>query len=209
MHSNALAPLLGAAAASLRQLQLTVAQPPNASLAAALRAATGLTSLSLRFTSKKPGRQAEWEPEDGTRLDCGLLRGMAQLRELRVDEGERLAAPAALAALPLADLALGGPGGLAALAPHAAGLTRLELSGCSAADLRRAEPPAAPVLGRLMSLLSVVLGGHDSLRHRNNAEGAAKAKQVSGDHEAAVAALQALLPAGCRVQAEPPAVHLW
>lgn len=42
---------------------------------------------------------------------------MAQLRELRVDAGERLDAPAALAALPLAGLALDSPAALPALRP--------------------------------------------------------------------------------------------
>lgn len=134
---------------------------------------------------------------------------MAQLRELRVDAGERLDGPAALAALPVADLALGSPAPLPALAPHVAGATRLELSSYSATSLHGMEPPASQALGGLPALRRLVLGGREQLRRRNDAAGAAAVRNMESRHAAAVAALEALLPEGCEVQAEPPLVHLW
>lgn len=200
--SNLLAPLLAAAAPSLRQLQLTIGEAPDDPMAAALRAATRVNSLALRF------RSSDWPPDDAARLDCRLLSAMRQLRRLHVDLGERLEAPAALAALPLLDLTLDCHEALPAIAPHVAGLLYLHLSDSCAADLREAEP-AVQALRRLTSLRRLTLAGQAGrVVGYTNAETAAQASKAESGHVAALAALQALLPAGCQVQAKPPFVCL-
>ncbi|KAI7843345.1 hypothetical protein COHA_003042 [Chlorella ohadii] len=203
VHTNQLAPLLSAGARSVRQLALTIAEPPNADLAAALRAATGLTSLQLRLTGK------EWAAQDGTRLDCSLLGGMALLRTLSTDEAQRLDNPTTLAAVPLAELAIEGPAALPAIAPHTPGLTRLELAGCSAEGLHTAEPAVGQALHGLTALRCLALGGREELSRRNSPETIAEARGMQERHAVAMAALRALLPAGCEVQAAEPAMHLW
>lgn len=203
VRTNQLAPLLSAAAPSLRQLRLTIAQEPDEKLERALAAATGLTSLQLRFTDP------EWAPQQPGWLDCRLLGGMAQLRHLRTDAGDRLDSPAALAALPLADVALDGPAALPAIAPHTPGLTRLELTGCSAEALHGAMPAVGQALGSLAGLRCLVLGGREELSGPRSTETVAAARAMRERHATAMAALQALLPAGCEVQAEAPSVRLW
>lgn len=207
MYSNRLVPLLDAAAPSLRQLRLTIGEPPvdqgPQCLADALLRATGLTSLELRFTSE------EWEAQDATRLNCHMLGGMSQLRRLRTDAAGRLDGLLALAALPLADVTLEGPAALPAIAPHTPGLTRLELGGCSAAALHSAEAAVGQALHGLAALRCLVLGGREELSLQRSPEAEAAAREVQERHAEAEAALRALLPPGCEVEAASPAVHLW
>lgn len=207
VYSNRLVPLLDAAAPSLRQLRLTIGEPPvdegPECLAAALLLATGLTSLELRFTSE------EWTAQDATRLDCHLLGGMSQLRHLRTDAAGRLDGLAALAALTLADVVLEGPAALPAIAPHAPGLTRLELGGCRAAALHGAEAAVGQALHSLIALRCLALGRREELSLQRSPEAEAAAREVQERRAEAVTALHALLPPGCEVEAAPPAVHLW
>ncbi len=203
VRTNQLAPLLSAACQSVRQLALTIAEPPNADLAAALRAATRVTSLRLRFTS------SEWAAQGATRLDCSLLGGMALLRTLSTDAAQRLDNPTALAALPLAELAIEGAAALPAIAPHTPGLTRLELAGCSAQELHGAEPAVGQALHGLTALRCLALGGREELSDSRSPETIAEAGGMQERHTAAMAALRALLPAVCGVQAAEPAVRLW
>lgn len=90
-----------------------------------------------------------------------------------------------------------------------AGVTRLELSGCSTAALHGPEPPAWQALVHLTSLRRLVLGGREQLHRRNDAAAAAAASEMALRHAAALGTLAALLPEGCQVQAEPPSVRLW
>ena len=164
VHTNQLAPLLSAGARSVQQLALTIAEPPNADLAAALRAATRVTSLRLRFTSR------EWAAQGATRLDCSLLGGMKQLRTLSTDAAQRLDNPTALAAVPLAELLMPIATALPAIAPHTPGLTRLQLARCSAEGLHSAEAAVGQALHRLTALRCLELGGRNEMNMRSSPE---------------------------------------
>ncbi len=192
VHTNQLAPLILAACHSLRQLALTIAEPPDDDMADALRAATRVTSLRLRFTS------SEWAAQGATRLDCSLLGGMALLRTLSTDAAQRLDNLTALAALPLAELAIEGPAALPAMAPHTPVLTRLELARCNGAALHSVEPAVGHALRSLTALRCLTMGGLEEVSMRSSPETAAEAAETQEHHAVALAALRALLPAGER-----------
>ncbi|KAI7843344.1 hypothetical protein COHA_003041 [Chlorella ohadii] len=202
VHTNQLAPLLSAACRSVRQLALTIAEPPDEEMADALHAATRVTNLRLRFTSR------EWAAQGATRLYCSLLGGMKLLRTLSTDAAQRLDNPAALATLPLAELAIEGAAALPSIAPHTPRLTRLELVGCSAEGLHSAEPAVRQALHGLTALRCLALGGQERFSGRSRAETAAEAGGMQERHTAGMAALRALLPAGCEVQAAEPVFNL-
>ena len=122
LHSNVFEPLLAAAAAApLRALGLTVGEPLDEAMAAALRGLS-LTSLYVRVAdpasfedmfeeeenwmeegdapSTQPAAAPPPPPQPKHTLDCRLLAGMTGLEELSASDGERLAHPEALARLP-------------------------------------------------------------------------------------------------------------
>ncbi|KAL4420452.1 hypothetical protein ABPG75_010108 [Micractinium tetrahymenae] len=142
VRSNRLTPLLTGVSRTLRQLSLNLEEPLNTSMTAAVRGLTNLTRLELKLGGSGPEYDGQYEADifgfepACVRLDCRLLAGMAQLRQLALSQDRDLLANAllsraALRRLPaLHTLSLGDPSPLPALAPHLPpSLTRLDLSG--------------------------------------------------------------------------------
>ncbi|KAL4420445.1 hypothetical protein ABPG75_010101 [Micractinium tetrahymenae] len=220
IHSNCCAPLLASVARTLRQLSLSLEEPPNAAMIAALRGLAQLTQLSLRLGGTSAA--GHWDGEEGEQeeapqgpeppsvhLDCQLLAGMSQLHQLALSQDrDSLAAaldsPAAMRRLSaLHTLSLGDPSPLPALAPHLPpSLTRLDLPHTKVAQLGGDAKAALQSIPQLRCL---------SFEGREYASGCGKARleEARSRHTAAVRAVRACLPPGCQLLAQEPAAGYW
>lgn len=208
LYSNGFAPLLAAAAGSLRTLDLCLGEELNATAVAALHSLNGLTSLSLRFADPVhfvPGwaeeaGDDEWAAPPKHTLDCRLLGSLTALQVLSLPHAsdcKRLAHPQALARLPaLCTLRLPCGGGLPTLAPHLPQLTCLELEHSSASRLEE-DHGACAALRSLPALQRLVLGGHEYVSPQH---GIAAAHVRLND---ALATVAGCLPRGCHLQTAP------
>lgn len=196
-----LAPLLTAAAPTLRALRLSIAEPLDGTMRAALRSLTALTSLRLEFPVDH-ALEDPWGGDPPPPIDCRLLTGMAALQELGASDARGLGSPAALAGLPaLGKLRVEHSATLHALATLP-GITELTLPRTAAAWLVE-DGPACEALARLPGLRRLVFGERE--RIWPNSEPFVLVEALNS-HSEALAALAERLPAGCEVHSEPPSI---